>query len=62
MTDNKFMGTSEAASLWGVTQATVQRWCREGLLLGAEQDAPAKPWRIPKNATPPKFFNKRRKS
>ena len=24
------MGTKEATEKWGVTQATVQKWCREG--------------------------------
>lgn len=24
------MGTKEAAEKWGVTQATVAKWCREG--------------------------------
>lgn len=51
--DNSFMGTKEASKLWGVTQATVSRWCREGKIDGAEQDEKGSPWRIPKNTIPP---------
>ena len=43
------IGTKEAARLWGVTQATVSKWCREGKIEGAEQDAKGSPWRIPKD-------------
>ena len=51
--NNSFMGTKEASRLWGVSQATVSRWCREGRIKNAEQDAQGSPWRIPQNATPP---------
>ena len=52
------MGTKEAAKLWGVKQSTVQKWCREGKIDGADHDKPGSPWHIPKNATPPNL-NKR---
>ncbi len=45
MTD--FMGTSKAAELWGCSQATVSKLCREGKIEGVEQDGKGKPWRIP---------------
>ena len=32
------MGTKEAAEQWGVTQAQVQKWCREGKIPDAAQD------------------------
>lgn len=48
------MGTKEAAVLWGVNQATISRWCREGLIQNASQDAKGSPWHIPKNAVCPR--------
>ena len=47
------MGTKEAAKKWGVTQETVQKWCREGKIEGATQDKKGSPWHIPKNAKIP---------
>ena len=52
--ENFFMGTKEASNLWGVSQNTITRWCREGKIMGVEQDDVRSPWRIPKNAVPPK--------
>lgn len=43
----EFMGTKEAAKLWEVKQSTVSKWCREGKIIGAEQDKERSPWRIP---------------
>ena len=51
---NLFMGTKEASNLWGVPQNTITRWCRERKIKGVEQDDVGSPWRIPKNAVPPK--------
>ena len=48
------MGTKEAAELWGCSQKTIQRWCREGLIPGADQDGKGSPWHIPKDAICPK--------
>ena len=48
------MGTKEAAELWGCSQNTIQRWCREGLIPGADQDGKGSPWHIPKDAVCPK--------
>lgn len=47
-----YMGTKEASSLWGVSQNTISRWCREKKI-PAEQDAPGSPWRIPVDTFPP---------
>ncbi len=47
------MGTKEAAKLWGVKQATVQKWCREGKIQNATQDGKGSPWHIPKDAECP---------
>ena len=44
-----YMGTKEAAELWGVKQATVSKWCREKKIHGAEQDKKGSPWRIKKS-------------
>lgn len=43
-------GTKEASEKWGVTQAMVARWCREGKIPGATQDKKGSPWHIPKDA------------
>lgn len=51
---NEFMGTSEAAEKWQMSQAYITKLCRDGKIKGAEQDAPGKPWRIPINAENPK--------
>lgn len=48
-----YMGTKEAAKLWGVNRNTISRWCRENRIPGAEQDAPGSPWRIPRDAKCP---------
>lgn len=52
------MGTKQAAEKWGVTQATVSKWCRNNLIPGATQDKKGSTWHIPKNAKPP--MNKRK--
>ena len=51
------MGTQEAEKQWNVPRSTIARWCREGKIKGAEQDAKGSPWRIPKDAKRP---NRRR--
>lgn len=48
------MGTKEASQKWGYSQATIQKWCRDGLIPGAEQDASKSPWHIPKDAVCPR--------
>ena len=47
------MGTKEAAEKWGVSQAQVQKWCRDGKISNATQDKKGSPWHIPKDAIPP---------
>ena len=47
------MGTKEAAKIFGVTQKTIEKWCREGKIEGATQDKKGSPWHIPKNAKKP---------
>lgn len=47
------MGTKEAAEKWGVSQALVQKWCREGRIPNATQDKKGSPWHIPKDADRP---------
>ena len=47
------MGTKEAAEKWGVSQKTVERWCRDGKIYPQPtQDKKGSPWHIPKNAKP----------
>ena len=52
--NNSFMETKEASNLWGTSQNTITRWCREKRIKGVEQDDVGSPWRIPRNAIPPK--------
>ena len=48
------MGTQEADEQWGVSQVTVQKWCRQGKISPLPtQDKPGSPWHIEKNAEPP---------
>ena len=47
------MGTKEAAERWGVSQAQVQKWCREGKISAATQDKKGSPWHIPKDTACP---------
>ena len=52
----KYISTKEAAEKWGCTQATVQRWCRQGkilLVVKAEKDKFSGRWRIPEDAKCP---------
>ena len=48
------MGTKEASKKWGYPQATISKWCREGLIDGADHDKAGSPWHIPKDAVCPK--------
>ncbi len=48
------MGTKEASERWGYSPETIQRWCRAGLIPGADQDAKGSPWHIPKDAVCPR--------
>ena len=48
------MGTKEASERWGVTQRTVEKWCREGKIAPQPtQDKNGSPWHIQKDAKPP---------
>ncbi len=53
------VGTKEMAEIWGYSQATISRWCREGLIKGANQDEKGSPWHIPKDAECPKTLKKK---
>ncbi len=44
------MGISAAHKIWGYAEETIRAWCRKGMVEGALQDAPGKPWHIPKDA------------
>ena len=47
------IGTREFAEKFGVTPATVSKWCREGKIPNCNQDGKESPWHIPKDAVPP---------
>lgn len=51
------IGTAEAAKKWGVSQATVQKWCREGKIFPQPtQDKKGSSWHISNNAHPSKHY------
>lgn len=54
------LGTKEAAARLGVSQQTVAKYCRIGLLELATQDKVGSPWHIPKESIE-KFISERRK-
>lgn len=54
------MGTREASEKFGVSQKTVEKWCREGKIAGATQDKKGSPWHIPKTATAPVIRRKKK--
>ena len=58
----EFMGTKEASEKWGVNSSTITRWCRDGRIEGAEQDAKGSPWRIPINVQCPTNKKLKKKS
>ena len=45
--------TKDIANKWGVTQATVSKWCRDEKNKGAEQDEKRNTWYIPKDVALP---------
>lgn len=47
-------GTLYFSKKWGYTQATIQKWCRDGLIKNATHDKPGSPWHIPKETQCPK--------
>ena len=53
------MGTKEAAEKWGVEPRDVARWCREGKIPNATQDARRSPWHIPIDAQKPVLRRKK---
>ena len=55
------IGTREFAEKYGVTQATVSKWCREGKIPNCNQDGKGSPWHIPKDAVPPVGYKRRKK-
>ena len=54
------MGTREAAEKWGVSQSTVQKWCRDGKIMPQPtQDKKGSSWHIVKDAIPLAIKNKK---
>jgi excisionase family DNA binding protein len=58
--EQRYMGSKEAAELWGVSQSTISKWCRERLIDRAEQDKKGSPWRIPRDAVKPTAKSRKR--
>lgn len=51
----EYMGTKEAADIWGYSQATIAKWCREGKIqLEVKPKKKGGQWQIPVNAKCPK--------
>ena len=57
----EYMGTKEASEKWGVSQGTIAKWCREGKIPGAEQDAEGSPWRLRIDTECPEKTRRKRK-
>ena len=55
-----YIGTKEASKRLNVSCNTISRWCREGKIEGAEQDAPGSPWRIPTDCINSNMIKKRK--
>ena len=49
----------EASELWGYTQSTISKWCKEGLIDDVSQDGVGSPWHIPKDAKCPRPIKKK---
>ncbi len=56
----EYMGTKEAARLWGIPQDILSRMCRQNKIPGAEQDGKGSPWRIPGNAKRPEYHGRKK--
>lgn len=57
----EYISVKEAAKLWGYSEETVRKWCRDGkivLTAKAEQNGKWGKWRIPKDAPCPKPVKK----
>ncbi len=52
------IGVPAFSEKFGVSPGVVRKWCREGLIPEVEQDGKGRPWRIPEDAVPPKFWNR----
>ena len=52
------IGTREASERWGYTPATIRKWCQQGLIKNATQDAKGSTWHIPADAVCPKKIKK----
>lgn len=52
---SEYVGSKVKSEEWGVSQSTISKWCREGKIVGAEQDEKGSPWRIPKDAKRPEW-------
>lgn len=55
--DRAVMSTADMANLFGVTQQTVQKWCREGIIVNAEK--PGGTWIV--RGTPIKRYRPRKR-
>lgn len=56
------IGTKEASTKWGYSQSIISKWCRDGLIPDATQDAKGSPWHIPKDAKCPRSVKKKVKA
>lgn len=48
------MGTKEASAKWGYSQATIRKWCLDGLIETAEHDGHGSPLRMPADTKCPR--------
>lgn len=51
----EYMTTKEAAELWGYSEGTIRKWCRNGeIVITLHAEKVSNQWRIPKDAQCPK--------
>ena len=49
-----YMTTKEAAALWGCSETTVRKWCKDGLVYSVQRaEKKSGRWRIPVDAARP---------
>lgn len=55
----EYMTTKEASERWGYSEATIRKWCKEGLLFTVHKaEKKSGRWQIPAGAQCPKSIKK----
>jgi excisionase family DNA binding protein len=57
----EYMTVKEAAELWGYSEETIRKWCRNGIIsITLHAEKVSNRWQIPKNALCPKQVRTRK--